>query len=439
MRALAVALALGAAALAPPAARAQPDLGAEIEALRAELAERPGDVDARLRLAFRLSWAGQAEAARSEALRVVEAAPRYWDAHVLIARVDAWQKRYADARARLAEVLAAAPELRAARLLAADVEIWARRPEAARALLAPLPDDDPEALYRRALIARLRGNPWAVHRFAGALAASAPDDARAQRLLDDSTRLRAAGGLELEIFPDAMPADRLAYAAITGLGVFVTGDWSAGFGYEYRRRFSTDNHRVWLRSDWRASRSLGLMAFVRAGIVEVVPAITGIAQLEWAPSPALALRGRYVYDKMPWPGHLHRADLAADVLVRGSLHAELGATGGVLAHCGERDLVGAGRGGLRWQRPRWWLRGEYAYGVELERPVLPGYLDGDAGAAFCDGPGAFFDLVDVRAHQLAATFSWQIAPKLALRLGYAFQRRPTTAAHMSAVGVTVGW
>src|SRR5690606_29054682 len=150
------------------------------------------------------------------------------DAHVLIARIDAWEKRYPEARARLARVLAAAPELRAARLLAADVEIWAGRPEAAAALLAPLPAADPDALYRRALVARLRGDPWAVHRHAGAMLAARPGDARAQSLLDDSTRLRAAGGLELEIFPDAIAEDRTAYAAIAGLGVFVTGDFAVG-------------------------------------------------------------------------------------------------------------------------------------------------------------------------------------------------------------------
>ena len=93
--------------LAPEVARSQTDR--DLQQLRDRVRAQPSDLDLRLQLATKLSWRARRGEARLHALEVIRQAAHYWDAHVLVARLDAWDKNYAAARARLQTVLRAVP------------------------------------------------------------------------------------------------------------------------------------------------------------------------------------------------------------------------------------------------------------------------------------------------------------------------------------------
>ncbi|HEV2081055.1 MAG TPA: tetratricopeptide repeat protein [Brevundimonas sp.] len=93
-----------------------------VDRLRAVLAARPDDVDARLQLGLALIDLGRLDEAEAELLRVVERAPAYVDAHVALTRIARRRGDEATASTRAAEALRLAPDREDVRALASGPE-----------------------------------------------------------------------------------------------------------------------------------------------------------------------------------------------------------------------------------------------------------------------------------------------------------------------------
>lgn len=427
--ALSLVLALG---IAAPPARAEREvrrtaLAAEIDALREQLRQHPRDVDIQLRLAFRLAWTDHRTEARALALEVLRRAPGYWDAHLLVARIDAWNGDHDAARARVKAVLAARPRWLEALSLAADIGLWSHHyidaERAARAMIAIEPTAD--AYYRLAQIAHARMRLVDALELTGEALALDPDHAPSRRLRDDIALIRVIAGSSVDIFPIAQPEFRYGFSQSLAVSVFPRGRWSVSASYEYDHRFATDNHRIGLLADWRATDQLTLSAFARTGWVEVVPERTVFVSAVQELDPRFAAGVRYTYDGMKWPGQLHRFHLTshAQVYDQLALGAELAA--GALRHCGRSDFVQSVLVSGLYSRGRTSVGIRYAYGVEVERPPLPVYLEGRFGDDVCaaDVEEGVTEVITTRAHDVAAHAALTINRHLALRAGYGIQLR----------------
>jgi YaiO family outer membrane protein len=98
--------------------------------------------------------------ARNKARIIVQNAPNYHDARILIARTFAWESQFDSARLEINKVLEIAPDYRDASNAAADIEYWAGNNEKALELvnkeLVKYPDDK-ELLQKKAQILMAMG------------------------------------------------------------------------------------------------------------------------------------------------------------------------------------------------------------------------------------------------------------------------------------------
>lgn len=83
----------------------------------------PENLDLKFRLAAQLSWRGQREEARDLAEQIVKANPQYFDAQILIVRIDLWDGKLDEAFARISKVLARQPKNRDAVLLWTQIRL----------------------------------------------------------------------------------------------------------------------------------------------------------------------------------------------------------------------------------------------------------------------------------------------------------------------------
>jgi hypothetical protein len=229
---------------------------------------------------------------------------------------------------------------------------------------------------------------------------------------------------DTEVFPP-MYRDRVAVGETLTASIFPLARWSATFVYEYRRRFATDNHRVGARADWRPTNRTSVLVFVRGGAVEVVPRFTTFAEARWDNHGWVA-GGRYTYDRMPWSGDLHRAQVTAGAPLPARLRVEADAMVGVLRGCSASTTVWSARARLAWARGRWDLAGSYTYGLEADRALI--------GADPCASPTR--DLVDHDVHAGGIDVTRTLRPGLSLRLGYGVELRAgDTLVHLGTLAV----
>ena len=401
----------------------------EIDALKEKLLEVPNDVDVRLKLALRLAWAGDRTRARQQAKRVVRRAPQYWDAHLLLARLDAWQGQYLSAKKRLATVMAAQPDLKDGLLLAADVGLWSGDYGYARAAIAQLEQIEPTAdLYTRlAVIEHKQLRYVKAYRLAGRALKLDPEHKQARQLRADTKFVTADLSTEFEVFPTDDPNLALAVGETLTVTVLPRSRVSYTAMYEYRWRFRTHNHRLALRADWRVTPKLTLTGLVRSGFVHVVPSFTAYAAADYQFSPRYSAGVQYIFDKMTWPGQLHRVRVNGGVQLEKNMRLNGAYYAGLLRHCGTNDLLQGVLLRNTWIRKPFEAYVQYAFGMELERPPLPAYLRGRFDDDVCLGdefPGApSLALVDTRAHEVGGQLLWHINKKTILRGGYGIQLR----------------
>ena len=410
-------------AKAKPAATAPP-----IAALEREVREHPDDVDLRLRFAIALSHADRRDDARREAREVLARAPDYHDAALVLVRLDAWDHRWKQARAELDRVLAKKPDHVEARLLAVDLALWSGDTAGARRALAAVPTgavDKVDLMYRQAQIAQAERQHREALALARKIAAIEPTHAGARALRDSIATVSIESATDAELYP-AHYQDRYALGETLTATVYPRARWSATAAYEYRRRFSTDNHRIALRGDWRPTDRWDLLAFVRAGFVEVVPKLTTFGEARWNRA-GWVVGGRYTYDRMPWPGDLHRGQLSLGVPLPKRIRIEGDVAAGVLRGCDSTIGVWSGRIRASWENRTWSLGGGYGYGLEADRAITV--------SDPCANPNRMLVDQDVHAGGIDASRMLRQS-RLALRLGYGFELRAgSTLVHIGTLAV----
>lgn len=95
----------------------------DVDELKTRLEADPNNDDIKILLAIRLSWQDNRGQARALAQQIVDANPEYYDAQILIARIDFWDKRYQAALERITWVRDRAPQIEDARHLWAQIQV----------------------------------------------------------------------------------------------------------------------------------------------------------------------------------------------------------------------------------------------------------------------------------------------------------------------------
>ncbi len=407
-----------------------------IESLSQVVRQQPENVDLRFHLANLLWREQQLDRAYSEAERVVEQAPDYYDAHLMMARIDGVRGRYEAAFARVKQVLAKDPTLAAALRLWADLGLWSKRGDEALKAIDRLSSVEPGAdvHYRRAQLAYDKLNSIAVFRHTKRALALEPDHPQARKLNEDTQLVMVDSASQFEIFP-AAEADKTGSFGQTVVASILPRNFLSGaLEYEYRYRFATHNHRAALRLNWRPTRNLTFSAYGRIGGVEVLPVLTAFAEVAYHFDNGHALAARYTYDRMIWPGQLHRWLLAGGIALPVHFRLEPAFELGLMHHCYEwtSPLLGPRlkvsylplpfRAGL-----------QYGYGMELGRTEW--YADDTCpqGEQIGDHllPVAGDLLDETRYHEFAAYLQYDIFSRFSARGGYGIQLRANqTLVHM---------
>ncbi len=399
-----------------------------LAALEREVREHPDDVDLRLRFAIALSHADRRDDARREAREVLARAPDYHDAALVLVRLDAWDHRWPQARAQLDEVLAKKPDHVEARLLAVDIALWSGDTAGARRALAAVPAgaiDKVDLMYRQAQIAQAERQHREALALARKIAEIEPTHAGARALRDSIATLSIESATDAELYPTRYEG-RYAVGETLTATVYPRARWSATAAYEYRRRFATDNHRIALRGDWRPTDRWDLLAFVRAGFVEVVPKLTTFGEARYNLG-RWVVGGRYTYDRMPWPGDLHRVQLSLGVALPKQIRLDGDIAVGVLRGCDSTIRVWSGRVRASWENRTWALGGAYGYGLEADRAITV--------SDPCANPNRM--LVDHDVHAGGIDVGRMLRQsRLALRLGYGLElRASSTLVHIGTLAV----
>lgn len=338
----------------------------EIARLEAHLVEHPQDVDARLKLAITLSHANRTDASRTQAERVLEAAPEYWDAHLLIARLDAWAANYDEARGRLTRVLEKAPDNREAQRQLAKVELWAGEPARTVSILETLlvRERSPELLVELAQAELERRHTIAAYQHATEALELAPNDDRAKTMREAATLVRADVRVEVE----NGTGGQLGHGEV--LAVTALPDNFIGFTIteEFRRRFGTDNNRVGATGFWRPAKPITATAHLAFGLpAKVVSQLTAGATLNAQIFGPIDGSFGYTFDRFPTDLLLHR--IRADVGVRliDTLSVLVAYTFGVTVAEEERDTLHHGQARIRWEPLPLIIRASYGFGRQIDR------------------------------------------------------------------------
>lgn len=407
----------------PAAAQSDDHLGR----LRAVVAARPGDADARLHLATFLSWRGRRDEARREVRRVIELAPRYWDAHLLLARLDAWDGQYREATERVERLVREVPGHPGAQELLLDIAVWSGNTRESRKLLRRMMERGSSADldYRLAVVEAQRLHYLAAYRAAAAALKLNPLHQQAVDLQRGIRLVSLDLTYELESFP--VEEDSIGHGEVLVATFMPRAYLSATLQHELRYRFGTINNRLLLRGDWRPSPALQLtLVGGGAAPASVVSRATGAVQLTAGIGERHDVAAGYEYDRLPWAGDLHSLRLHAGARVTRELQLELGYLLGLVDRCDTVEALHALRVRGSWERGRWQTYLQLGVGAELDRPLVRSAATDEYDETGCPrqpGGASPLPLPDLRATEIAAGALVQITPRLALRAGYGVQLR----------------
>ncbi len=404
----------------------------KIRGLAGLVSDNPYNVDVRLQLASRLSWKNRRKEARHHATEVVKQAPKYWDAHILIARIDAWDGLYARANSRIEHVLKKQPDNVEAWIVAANIGLWSRNETRARRALNRLLKLAPSAdiYYKHAQVSAQRNRMREAKGWAAKALKLDPEHQPSKRLQESVRIARVDYVIELERFPIDDPDQSLGLGGTLTATLFP-GEWMSYTAiYQYQRRFGTNNNRLALRADYRMTPKLTLTAMMRVGVAEVVPQFTAFAQANYRVTKQHDVGLRYTGDKLAWPGSLHRMRFVSGVQLP-FLRLEGAYEIGVMTSCGtNRFIQGAELKGLV-PVGSFVITGKFGFGMELERPPLPAFIEGRFGSDICIDDEVLDEfptaqpvrLVDTRAHSASLELKWNWSKTMSFRGGYGIQRR----------------
>ena len=412
------------------------DTTTDLTALRQQVDKSPDDVDLRLRYAISLSHAGKWAPARVQARRVVARAPEYWDAYMLLARVDAWSGDFKAAFKELDVLRRRAPDYKPTLVLTADVSFWAGDAARLRKIADELAQrgDTSEALFRSAQAAYLEGRHYEAHR----AASQALPHPGAQKLRADIPLVRMGSFTSVEYWR-RQTDNRPGVGEVVTATVFPEARVSFLASYEYLRRFAEHNHRFGGGVVWNAA-PFRLSIGGAAASAKVLPTATGFAQLGYALTARFDVSGGYTYDRLPWAGNLHRANIDAGMNVTELIRADAGIVGGWVSHCGSRTFVYSAWLRGRWQaKPRVALVGGYGFGVEVDRPPLDG--NGGTGQRCpTDIAPQLLEASDVLGHSVRGVVSFDVTTATSLSVGYIFMSWLNgSQAHVGQVAIQRTW
>ena len=426
---LAIVLQLG---LAAPPAACEPSAGPArapdaVDALHEHLLEHPEDVDARLALATQLARLDRRGEARREAREVVLRAPEYADAYILLARLDAWDGDFTGATGWMAALAEHQPLDVAQRFLQADFELWAGHIDNARSLLRAISEPGASIFLRLARVELVASNTWQAHELARQAMAAEPENPQAREIFDETRRVLVGVNSYLGRYPTADSAQQLAAGVAATFVVFPRARFSVTGQYELDHRFATTNQRLSVRSDWRLADQLTATAYVRSGWVTVVPKTTAYGSLLWEPSPGRYVSGRYTLDVMTWPGQLHRLTIAGGIELVHHLRIDAATSAGMFDYCGKWSVIQSYEAQLGYVRQRWQVGVKVARGVELDRPLLPGFLLGMTGSDACPvivgSDTSALALEAIQTYEVALLPSVQLDRRSTAGLSYTYEYR----------------
>ena len=362
---------------------------------------------------------------------------------MLIARIDGWTRRYESARGRVAVVLRTEPKNLDALKLASDIELWSKQPARARVATTRWLAHDESAAprFRVAEIASLEMHPLETRRWARRAIDVEPTHRRAWALLKSTHILRLVSTTDVEFFP--IDDNATAIGETFSVILFPRAFWSVSAAYDYRLRFGTANHRGLLGVAHRLNPNLALDAFVRVGRTFVVPELTGSIGASVRFGQHYSAELRYLGEKMPWPGQLHRGVLSLGAALPSGFSIAARLEPGLLRYCGRNGI--AQGAGLRGRFERSWFRAsaQYAFGMELDRAPLPPFIDDRFGDDVCaaDGTdGIDLELRDTRAQIASLSLGVLRGQRYAVDLGYSLTLRLTgEQVHQSSLSVSVSY
>ncbi len=344
--------------------------GADLSRLRSALAEHPEDVDVRLKLALALSRNGATDEARQHAEAVVRAAPKYWDAQLLLARLDAWAQRYDQAEARLHAIIAQAPELRDARSALAEVELWSGELDQSKEDIERLLVDEhsPELLGRLAQVEYERQHHLSAYLIAKEALALDPAEQRALGVKEAVLLVRA----DLRFEAENLPGPKDGHGEIITVTALPGNLYGFSITEEFRQRYGTTNNRVAFEGLWLPAKGWTVAALFAFGLPAKVIADVSASARVTAPIFELLDGGlSYTFDHFPDSVVLHRARVDLGFRIHHTLQAVIAYVFGVLSSpTAGTDSLHYGSLALDFESLPYALSLSYGFGRQIDRVVL---------------------------------------------------------------------
>jgi tetratricopeptide (TPR) repeat protein len=418
------------------------------------LAHQPKNQDAisiwrqvRLAQAYDLLKAKRDSEARQIAVQVTETIVNDWDAHLLIARVDAKEGHCDDALQRVHKVLSAQPKNREALELQADIGLWSEKPEQASTALDKLDEinnknkadkkEFADVLYRRAQLALQQGDSLKAYSLAGNALEYDPTHQAAREIRKQTHLLTTDIAGQFEVYPVKEISKKYGGGTTITATLFPRSLYSFTLLYEYIYRFASNNHRVTARTDWRVTNELTLMGAGRLGVVEVVPREGLQLGADYQFNKTYGASLTYLLDAMKWPGILHRVQPMVTVNLPLDFSVDTRYTFGVLAHCGKSDLLHGVHIRTTWAPRPFEAYVQYDFGMELEQLDLPSYYR--EGLCPSDVPADEryrFKIAETRYHEIGTQLLFHIDEQTLIRAGYNLQIRfEGDLVHLTHIGI----
>ncbi|MDJ0761701.1 MAG: hypothetical protein QNJ97_01835 [Myxococcota bacterium] len=402
------------------------------------------DVDARLKLAHQLAHEGAFGPAETHALAVIQQAPTYWDAYLLLARLNGWQKKYDKALEYIDVVTEKAPEYRGARLLKLDILIWSGNIPAAEALANSLiasGNESADIYYRRAQLARARLRYLSAYRLARTALKIDPFHQPAKQLVRDTRIVTVYLSNEFEVF--SFPQDESTGTPTDterqyGYGLSITGQaWSrARFSVlvlnTFRSRYETLNNQLGLGLIFRPTLTTDLVLRGTIGVpARVVPKKTLHFSARQMVAKRLDFELSYTLDQLPWPQQdtavLQRPKVGAGVQLIDQIRLGAAYHMGLLSYCDKPVHVShSGMVHGQWMGQKISVKAYYGYGEEHDKSdtgVVAPSTCAELAAFEAQYQNTRFGIIGIDIHSMGMQVSWQMARQYGLTGGYLLQLR----------------
>jgi tetratricopeptide (TPR) repeat protein len=428
------------------------------EAERA-LGREPENADVVLRYAHVLAREGDLDTAAKYASRVIEMAPKYMDAHLLLARIDAWQQRYEAALERLSLILSHEPEHPEALQLKMDILLWMGDARSSAALIEEriaAEGESADLYYLLAQAEREQLKYLKAYKHAKKALALDPNHRGARAIVEETRLLTYTANHEIEYYDfegTVAGPDRFGYGLNLAATLFTAARFSVTFLNEARYRFQTANNLAGLALTYRPARFMDLSLMGALGApAEVVSRVKAKATLRTDVTKRADVALSYGFDLLPWPdrdpGNLQRAFLDVGVNAHKRVRLGAGYTLGLLNYCDEDPIVShSGYFSVKWIGDVVSVQCLYSYGQEHD-PLSVGVVDlrscEEIAAVERASRGAYgFSLTGIRIHTGGLQLNWHFTRTVTLIWGYRLDLRTSnrndlvTDAHIMNVGASV--